>query len=244
MHAITRRQAALGMLALVAACLFSPAAEPSGLEWSTLPPLPVAVAGQFAGVNNGALIVAGGASFSVPPWEGGKKEWHDAVWVLLRGDDAWRVGGILPHSLAYGASVSTPDGVIIAGGSDGARHFAHTWRLRWTGEAVAVDLLPDLPAPAAYCAGSLLNGVMYVIGGQTAPDSLSGSNAFYRLDRGATEPRWQTLEPLPGPARILPVAAAQAGSIYVFGGANLVAGANGAAVRTYLNDGYRYTPGA
>jgi len=53
--------------------------------WKPLPPIPdpVGVAAPFAGVSGGALIVAGGANFpDRPPWQGGTKVWHDAVWVL------------------------------------------------------------------------------------------------------------------------------------------------------------------
>ena len=35
------------------------------LGWRRLPDLPLALAGQFAGVHNGALIVAGGSHFPV-----------------------------------------------------------------------------------------------------------------------------------------------------------------------------------
>ena len=52
------------------------------LRWSDLPALPpgagqteqIGVAGPFAGVHGGALIVAGGANFpQAAPWKGGAK---------------------------------------------------------------------------------------------------------------------------------------------------------------------------
>src|ERR1019366_969557 len=56
-------------------------------EWKLLPSLPdkEGFAGSFAGVSNGAMIVAGGANFpDKKPWDGGKKLWYDTVFVLER----------------------------------------------------------------------------------------------------------------------------------------------------------------
>ncbi|MCX6997017.1 MAG: hypothetical protein NTV49_07995, partial [Kiritimatiellaeota bacterium] len=63
------------------------------LTWSALPDLPEAlgVAGPFAGVSGGALLVAGGANFpNGMPWAGGRKVWHDAVYVLPAPAGAWQ----------------------------------------------------------------------------------------------------------------------------------------------------------
>jgi hypothetical protein len=51
----------LALLALIAPCK----ADVSQIRWQALPPLPDAMglAAGFAGVSNGALIVAGGANF-------------------------------------------------------------------------------------------------------------------------------------------------------------------------------------
>ena len=43
------------------------------------------VAGAFTGVHNGVLIIAGGANFpNGMPWEGGKKAYQDAIYVLKK----------------------------------------------------------------------------------------------------------------------------------------------------------------
>ena len=66
---------------ILAACM--PLAAPA--EWERLPPVPdgEGVAGAFAGVSGGALVVAGGAHFpDRKPWDGGTKRWHDAVYLL------------------------------------------------------------------------------------------------------------------------------------------------------------------
>src|SRR3954462_3300250 len=98
-------------------------------EWKQLPSMPDAIglAGSFAGVSGGALLVAGGANFpDKMPWEGGRKVWHDRVWVLESANASWREVGGLPRPLAYGISVSSRDSVICVGGSDADRHYADT----------------------------------------------------------------------------------------------------------------------
>ncbi len=104
-----------------------PAESRAMLQWSELPALPdeLGVAGPFAGVHNDALIVAGGANFPKPVWEN-DKVWHDAIYVLTRsGEDyVWKDGGKLPRPLAYGAAVSTADGVVCIGGNDADETFS------------------------------------------------------------------------------------------------------------------------
>src|SRR5688572_828371 len=80
-----------------------------GLKWKQLPPLPEppGVAGAFAGVAQNALLVAGGANFpDKMPWEGGKKVWHDRIWLLDGPGGKWREVGKLSRSLAYGVTVT------------------------------------------------------------------------------------------------------------------------------------------
>lgn len=94
------------------------------LTWEQLAPIPepAGVAGPFAGMSGGALLVAGGANFpGGMPWEGGKKVWVDRAWVLEKPDGAWREAGRLPRALGYGVSATHRDSLVCAGGSDAAR---------------------------------------------------------------------------------------------------------------------------
>ena len=96
-----------------------PDASDSSLKWDRLPPLPdeLGVAGPFAGVHEGVLLVAGGANFPEPVWES-EKAWHDRIYVLVKegSDFVWHEAGRLPGPRAYGAAVSTPDGVVTLSG--------------------------------------------------------------------------------------------------------------------------------
>lgn len=230
------------------------AADSTG--WSKLPSLPdkEGFASMFAGVSGGALLAAGGANFpDKKPWEGGKKVWHDTVFVLEKPDGAWKVAGKLPRPLGYGVSVTHESGVVCVGGSDAERHYAETFLLsvEWTGQttgrqispAIRSKSLPSLPLPVANMSGALLGNTLYLAGGIEKPDSTSALKIFYALDLAAKQPAWRELEPWPGPARMLAVAAAQDGSVFLVSGADLSTGPDGKPVRTYMKDGYRYTPG-
>jgi SSS family transporter len=234
--------------ALVALVIFCVACGPAAgqealfrdrLTWSDLPELPQAMSGHFAGVVNDALVVAGGSYFEVSPWQGGEKFWLDSVFVLDHPNGTWVEAAPLPHALAYGGMATVARGLVLAGGSDGKQHYAETHLLTRSG----ITNLPGLPQPCAMTTATVLGNTVYVAGGQSATDSMEALHTFWALDTSSESATWEELEPWPGPARILPVVVAQEGSVFVISGADLAPGPDGTAKRTYLTDGFRYTPG-
>jgi SSS family transporter len=222
------------------------AAETGALRWHQLPALPdrEGFAFPFAGVHQGALVVAGGANFpDKRPWEGGTKVWYDPVFVLDRPDAAWRLAGKLPRPLGYGVSITTKDGIVCLGGSDAQRHYADVFLLRRAGDKIETTPLPPLPKPCANFCGALLGNTIYVAGGIDRPDATTALRTFWALDLGRAQPQWQELEPWPGPERMLAVAGVQDRAFFLFSGTSLAADAQGKPVRTYLRDAYRYQPG-
>ena len=237
-----RRGVAWAVLGLV---LAGAGAARGGLFAAALPSLPdpVGVAGPFAGVSGGALLVAGGANFPAGmPWEGGRKVWHDAVYALASPTGAWDRAGALPAPRAYGVSITTERGVLCVGGSDSARHHPDAFLLNWDGARLAVRRLPPLPVPLANACGAAAGAVVYVAGGETAPGAVEASSGFWSLDLDAPAAGWRPLPSWPGPARTLAAAGAQAGVFHLAGGVSLRAGPDGSPVRTYLRDAYRYEP--
>lgn len=124
-------------------------------QWSRLPSFPApegearqeGLAGAFAGFSNGALLVAGGVNFpgawanaEAGRWyahKGLTKTWRREIYSLVGG--GWRVAGQLPHGLAYGASFTTEEGVLVVGGEDSdmaARTELHL--IRWDGTRAVV----------------------------------------------------------------------------------------------------------
>jgi len=220
------------------------------LHWSELAPLPDShgFAGPFAGVSGDALIVAGGANFpGGRPWEGHAKVWHDRVFVLTDRNGSWIVADTtLPRPTGYGISLTWRDSVLCLGGGDATTHFAQCYALRWDGQRVVIDDLPDLPQPVAFSCGAMLGDVAYVLGGIDRPDATSCSSRVFALDLSAdlSERAWVEIETWPGPARYLSVAGVQAGQLYLFGGVELEANEHGSPSRRqpYLRDAYRFTP--
>ncbi|MGH9848932.1 MAG: galactose oxidase [Blastocatellia bacterium] len=229
---------------IASAMNFSPALE--SLRWTKLPPLPDrhGFAGAFAGVSNGALIVAGGANFPAQPvWEGGKKFWSDKIFVLEKPDGQWQSGGALPKPLGYGVSITTDRGLLCIGGADAQQHYNEVFLLEWIEGKIKRTALPLLPQPCAYASGAKLGKVIYAAGGTATPTATQALKTFWSLDLSKRDARWQELAAWPGPERMLSVAAAQADAFYLFSGASLSATPDGNSKRTYLKDAYRYQQG-
>ncbi|MBM4035455.1 MAG: sodium/solute symporter, partial [Planctomycetes bacterium] len=195
------------------------------------------------GVSGGALVVAGGANFPTPLFQGGKKVWVDTVFALEPGGKKWKGQGRLPRPLAYGASITWKDELVCIGGCDAERHYAETFVL-------GGSALPNLPKPCAMMGAALVGDTVYVAGGLETPTATEAMKNFWALDLSAPkwEWEWQELEPWPGPGRILPVVVAQSDGyetqVYVISGAELFAGPDGKPARRYLTDGWAYSPKA
>lgn len=217
----------------------------SDLKWKSLPPIPdpIGFAAPFAGVSDGALIVAGGANFpDAMPWDGGKKIWYDSIYVLPDAKGKWLTGFKLPRPLGYGISVSTSAGVICAGGSDATHHFRDVFRLVWRTGKIETETLSPLPQPMANGSGALVGNTFYLAGGIERPDATNALKTFWALDVAASNSAWRELPPWPGPARMFAVAGATADTFFLFGGVEMHADSNGKPVRRYLCDAYRFTP--
>lgn len=252
----------MSMLYGIVGCDPGDAAQPPDdaalLVWARLADLPDpnGVAGAFAGVcggeGDGLLVVAGGANFpDRPPWDGGVKAWHDAVWVLAEPDGRWQEATPLPEPLGYGVSASFAGRVWCVGGSDARRHVASTVALGWDAATrrivVERDALPPLPKPVANAAGVVVGSRLYVAGGQETPDATTALATLWSIDLSHAAAGWRVHPTWPGPPRILPVLGAVDGRLFLVSGAELIVvetdGAKGpTATRRFLRDAYRFDP--
>jgi len=233
------------MWAIVIAVVLLAHAESHAGEWKQLPTLPDkhGLASPFAGVSNGALIVAGGANFpDKKPWDGGKKVWYDTIFLLEKPGGEWKIAGKLPRPLGYGVSVTHGTGVVCVGGSDADRHYADSFRLDWRNGKLITTPLPSLPKPLANSCGALVGDTLYIAGGLEKPDSRTTVKLAWKMDLAAREPKWTEIDAWPGSGRMLTVAAGFEGAFWLMGGTDLVAGAGEKLERRYLKDAYRYHP--
>ncbi len=182
------------------------------LNWSVPAQIPAApgtnkqtgLAGAFAGTSNGVLIVAGGSNFAdgAMPWQGGKKLHYSDVYVLEKGEGkvfTWLKPKTdrLSQKIAYGASTTTPEGIVCAGGetettpgSTGA--FLMSWDAKK--KDMGFTNLPSLPLPLANACMSSIGSVVYLIGGESNGNPSAKCFTLNLADKNA---QWKALADLP-----------------------------------------------
>ena len=184
------------------------------------------VAGAFAGVSGGMLLLAGGANFPAGyPWEGGAKVWHATLYALRLASPAegWQVVGSLPAARGYGGSARWRNQLLMVGGNDARQPYADVWTVRWEADrgTVRVDTLPSLPVPLANLSAVCWRDRLYAFGGESERGAVG---SLYGLNLRNVDAGWQRLPDLPGPARAYSAMTAAAGRLYVLGGRYTEAG--------------------
>jgi SSS family transporter len=240
-----------GMCVVACSCLallstLAHAQDTQRLNWSRLPtwPDPLGVAGPFVGVHQDRVIVAGGANFPLPVWESAKV-WRSEIWCLEPEPDGyrWQPAGDLPAELAYGAAISTDEGVVCVGGNNQTEFSSSCFLLRWDSadEQVVRESLPAFPESIAYTQGGMIQRKVFVVGGQSGPELATATSQLWSLDLDDSQAGWQLASPLPGPSRAFHFASVQNNGfddcLYVFGGRREVDGE----VR-FLDDCWEYNP--
>lgn len=193
-------------------------------EFAPLPGL--GVAGPAAGLIGDDLVVAGGCDWpGSPPWKDGTPRYHDRILALhyrKKGTD-WRpLKTSLPRKLAYAVSVQLEGGVLVAGGSDGARCVADVFVLEnIDGENCSVRALPPLPKPLAFACGARIGQNVFIYGGRTRLGNAAEttpSRDLHILSLDAPADGWRKGPALPAAGRWRAAAAVRDGDFHVVGG--------------------------
>lgn len=209
------------------------------IEWDVAASLPApegadkqpGLAGAVSGMYNDVLIVGGGANFpDGMPWLGGKKKYHDEVYVfkavapgkLMSVEKKYK----LPFSTAYGASCSTPAGVVYVGGESSEGISNKVVLLQWdkARQNLITKNLPDLPLAVANASATSWGSKIFVLGGETVESAI---NAFHLLDLDKLADGWKEMPALPRPVSHAVAAIQKTGSvtsIYLVGGRRKNAG--------------------
>lgn len=246
------------LIALLLTILLATAAHAQALKpndnasnavgYRQLPPLAVGgtqgVSAPYAGEVDGKVVVAGGCNYpATSAADGGQKIYYDDIYILERPTghaDSWKKIGHLTQKTAYGVSVTTPEGIVCIGGTNGKASTNNTILLSIDKHGTPITKqLPPLPLPLDNMAGAYGDGYIYVAGGQT---NGSAVNVAYRLAfPGGTA--WQQLPDFPGDPRLQPAAAVQKGAthayFYLMGGYTLRDANGQAKIHT---DGLAYDP--
>lgn len=152
------------------------------------------VSAAFAGRDANRTVVAGGANFpGVPAAKGGPKVYYDDVYYLTDGGRQWvKANGRLPYPVAYGASVSTAEGIICVGGITNEGSTGRVFRLKIDDRgAVITEPMPDFPFTVDNTGAAYVDNTVYIVGGNVDGKP---SNCIYCLDLGAENPGWEKFE--------------------------------------------------
>jgi len=217
-------------------------------SWDNIANLPLekGLNGSFVGIHNDVLIVAGGANFPENEvWEGGSKRWYNTIYVLKKLGDTYEWQDVkleLPRSLAYGASVSTSEGIWCIGGNNKDGVYKDVFLIKWDpiSKKVEIEQKPSLPVPLANMEATAIDNKIYVVGGQETNGGKATKN-FLSFSPGQG---WQQLEDIPGKGRIQPVVIAQNNGktnvVYVFSGTHYDPDAENP--NQFLSDVWHYNP--
>ena len=227
-------------------------ANAPSIKWKIAAQLPaengkdisIGVAGPLTGVHNDVLIVAGGANFpDAMPWNGGKKKYHDEIFVLQqkrKGKFQWldTKAFKLPFATAYGANVNTEQGIVYLGGENDKGISKSVVLLRWNKqlEKVKFENLPDLPIPLTNASATVNKNIIFIAGGVTVN---AVSHNFYSLDLNNTAAGWKQLPDLPyavSNAVMVVQSNGEKNKIYLLGGRKK----NTNAVSSFYNSVYTY----
>ena len=183
------------------------------------------LAGPVCGAHANFVLVAGGANFENGlPWRGGKKVYHDEIYLMEKttsGEFVWKQSTEkLPFPMAYLACISTPEGVLSIGGEDRNGPVNHVFLFAFQNGSIQIETLPELPQSISSAGAALIGSSVFVAGGLT---SQGATTAFYTINLQNKTNGWRVLPELPlalSHAVLVRQSDGEEDCIYVFGGRN------------------------
>lgn len=157
------------------------------------------LAGAIVGVASNHLLIAGGSNFEdALPWRGGKKLYHDDIFMLHETDRhtyKWSLTHTrLPFSMAYSGCATTPKGVICIGGENEQGPFSQAFILSVEEKQPSFRRLPDLTYKVSNPGVAVIGTTVFVVGGLDHNRALSSFNC---IDISKDHPVWVPLPNLP-----------------------------------------------
>lgn len=196
--------------------LFAFSQSGRNLKWNELPAFKEekGMQGMFMGVSNDMLLLAGADKIYSYNKENGK--WTTAAQKL-------------PKSLAFGASVSYGDKMLLIGGKTASEISSTIYSLEYVNGQINIDTFSSLPYPLANASAQVAGGLLYIAAGSLS--NAAASNTFLVLDLGSR--KWIKAQQIPGVSRKNPTLSIINKNVYVFGGLD--------SVNAMLGDSWRFT---
>lgn len=223
MNLIRKMSVALVALTLYGPCLASSPdilTRPAGSLITPQDPTNPGIAGAFIGKVGDLIIVAGGSDFSKGlPWEGGVKQYKDAIYLLSSEGDNIISHALpnvkLPTGMAHGCSAAQGQSLYCFGGETTQGAASTVLALTPLHGTVRVDTVGTLPKDFRPVAALSSKGEIYLHGVR------QGDNAFWRFT--PSNGQWKALTACPGEVRSSgPLFAAQhngrENAMYLIGG--------------------------
>jgi cyclically-permuted mutarotase family protein len=236
-------------MVILNSCIFN-ISERISLKSLTLPAIPPALgdsvqpglAGPVAGAHGNFVLVAGGANFENGlPWRGGKKVYHEEIYLMEKsasGDFVWKQSTEkLPFSMAYPVCVSTPEGVLSIGGEDQNGLVNHFFLFSFQDGGIKTEALAELPQAISSAGAAIVGSNVFVVGGLT---SKGATSSFYTINLQKKTNGWRVLPELPLALSHAVVASQNDGEedcIYVIGGRNRTG-----EISTFYSSVWKYKP--
>lgn len=193
------------------------------------------VSAPYAGNAGNRPIVAGGCNFptAAPLASDAVKRYYQGIYAIDSANAGWQRIGTLPRPVAYGSSVTLPEGILLIGGTTYEGSLNEVWLLSADGR---VTPMPALPVTIDNAGAAVIGSMVYVAGGN---QNGTPSRRLWRLDISNLSKGWQKLSEMPGNPRTQLVMAASGGKLYAWGG---FAPAHSGKPATLNTDGLMYDP--
>lgn len=176
------------------------------------------ISAPFGGTHGDYIIVAGGCNFpDVPVADGGKKKFYSGIYIIHKDSltikKTWTKIGELTAPLAYGTSVSIPEGLLCIGGMNERKSTTDVFLLQYDPEERRISQIPypSLPFPTDNSSGAVINNHVYLSGGNSNGHQ---SNQLLNIDLKDIRSGWKSIGLLPkNSPRVQPVLLAQPKSL-------------------------------
>ncbi|MBN2093137.1 sodium/solute symporter [candidate division KSB1 bacterium] len=151
------------------------------LEFKRLNELKFKKYGAFIGDLNGTIIIAGGSSAGYHELVSGQVNLSDTLFYLRPDTNVWEKIR-LKTPIAFGTTISIPQGLVLAGGMTPFGTTSQVIKLSFESQQIKIDSLPELPVPLMGAGGCQLGDSLYIAGGVTSLNRTAKNRQLYVIN--------------------------------------------------------------